>query len=163
MKFTNLGSNIIVLLLLSALGWGGVFALFAVGAVGAPPVVGWSIVSLFLLGILICLGLMGLEIFRPGDTHPKQDVMKQQSLGPPPEVPAQELDDFTQTTTPQVHPLPGLQISLPTLAPLQQHALGGVIVRQMQPPASQSPATLPIAQSTHPQEATVSSGHTLGT
>jgi len=156
LKFTNLGSNIIILLLLSALGWGGIFALFAVWLIGAPTFVGWSIVLLFLLGTLVCLCLMGLEIFRPADLQKKQDAARGQPLKHPPHVPAQQLDDFPKAASPpppEILPLPVLQISLPTLAPLQQHALGGVIVRQMQPVAPQTPAAPPITQPLQPQSA----------
>lgn len=153
MKFTNLGSNVILLLLLSALAWGGLFAVFAVWLIGAPTFIGWGIVSFFLFGSIICLCLMGLEIFRPADVQKMQEPAKEQPLRSPPEDPGPQPDDFQKAApslSPEILPLPVLQISLPTLAPLQQHALGGVLVRQNQPMAAQTPAAPPITQSIRP-------------
>lgn len=116
---------------------------------------------MFLLGTLTCLGLMGLEIFRPVQTHKKNEATKEQPLKRPPEVPIQRLDDFPQIASPlppDVVPLPGLQISLPTLAPLQQHAFGGMLVRPLQTLANPSPAAPPITQSIRTQESPVPSG-----
>ncbi|GAA5125724.1 hypothetical protein GCM10023212_28030 [Luteolibacter yonseiensis] len=159
MKFTNLGSNVILLLLLSALAWGGIFALLVVYLIGTPSFVGWLIVSLFLTGMVVCISLMGLEIFRPSNAE-KQDSTKQQPLKGPPKISELQLDDFppvaSQTpspASPAVHLLPPLQVPLPALAPLQQHALRSVLTLQMQPPSAQPP---PITQSLRPQESAVS-------